>query len=65
MTAKRIKTNREYIVTKISGDERTRFLVDAESMHGLSDGCAFVTRNHPTAEQVYQTSLSAEYILTE
>ncbi len=65
MTAKRIKTTREYIVTKISGDERTRFLVDAESMHGLSDGCAFVTRNHPKAEQVYQTSLSAEYILTE
>ena len=65
MTAKRIKTTREYIVTKISGDDRTRFLVDAESMHGLSDGCAFVTRSHPKAEQVYQTSLSAEYILTE
>jgi len=65
MSAKRIKTAREYVVTKISGDDRTRFLVDAESLHGLSDGCAFITRNHPSAEQVYQSSLSAEYLLSD
>jgi|TARA_X000001388_G_scaffold37559_1_gene26583 hypothetical protein len=60
-----IKKNRDYIVTQVGVGERTRFLVEAESPYGLSDGCTFVCRNHPKAQQVYQTGLSAEYSLEE
>lgn len=65
MTVNVIKKNRTYSITKIEARERTRFLIEAESPSGLSDACAFVSRNHPKAEQVYQTSQSAEYRLEE
>jgi hypothetical protein len=60
-----IKKNRNYMVTQVGGKDRTRFLVEAENPYGLSDGCNFISRNHPKAQQVYQTGLSAEYMLTE
>ena len=65
MTSQVIKKSRDYNVVQITSKDRTRFLIDAETPHGLSDACNFVSRNHPKAEQVYQTSQSAEYLLQE